>query len=440
MSRERRRQIWTLALPIIGGMVSQNVLNIVDVAMVSRVGPGAPGAVGLGGFVNFVLSAFVLGLSVGVQALASRRVGEGRGDVAAIPLNGGLLLAASIALPWSGLWCVLTPSVFPLLNDDPTVRSFATPYIQIRLLAMTPLAMNFAFRGFWNATDRPRLYMQTLVKMHALNIFLNWLLIFGNLGAPKLGVSGAAVASAISVTGGTIWYFMLARRHASEQGFLRTLPVRAELFTQLRLSVPSGVQQVFFAAGLVAFMVIVGRVGTRALDATTGIVNLVLVGLLPSLGFGLAASTLVGQALGRGDAADAKAWGWDVVRIASTLSFLLMLPMVVFPHAFLLLLIDDPVTAALGVPSLRLVGLTMAVDTAGMVLMNAMMGAGATRTSAAVSVGCQWFVFIPLAALLGPVLGMGLSAIWAANVGYRALQALIFAVVWRRGAWAQVQM
>jgi Na+-driven multidrug efflux pump len=102
----RRRRILTLALPIIGGMVSQNVLNLVDAYMVGHLGDVSLAAVGAGGFLNFVTTAFILGVSAGVQAMSARRVGEGRVHETAVPLNGGLLLAlgprgALVAVPVS---------------------------------------------------------------------------------------------------------------------------------------------------------------------------------------------------------------------------------------------------------------------------------------------------------------------------------------------------
>src|SRR5210317_1414171 len=90
----RFRRILTLALPIIGGMVSQNILNLVDTAMVGTLGDAALAAVGLGGFMNFMFIALILGVSTGVQVMTARRKGQGRFDDLALPLNAGLLLVA----------------------------------------------------------------------------------------------------------------------------------------------------------------------------------------------------------------------------------------------------------------------------------------------------------------------------------------------------------
>ena len=90
-SNERVRRILALSLPIIGGMVSQNVMNLVDTAMVGHLGKEALAAVGLASFVTFMSQAFLTGLGSGVQAIAARRVGEGREADSALPLNGALI-------------------------------------------------------------------------------------------------------------------------------------------------------------------------------------------------------------------------------------------------------------------------------------------------------------------------------------------------------------
>ena len=165
--RARTREIWALALPIIGGMTSQNVLNLVDTAMVGALGEAALAGVGLASFINFMAMAAVTGLSVAVQAIAARRVGEGRQLEAALPLNGGLLLSLAIGLPITLVLILAAPWMFAQLNPDPAVAAAGVPYLQMRLLSVVALGMNFSFRGYWSATKRTGLYFRTLLLMHA---------------------------------------------------------------------------------------------------------------------------------------------------------------------------------------------------------------------------------------------------------------------------------
>ena len=440
VSPARRKRILGLALPIIGGMLSQNVLNLVDTAMVGTLGDAALAGVGLGGFANFLFSAFVLGLSAGVQAMAARRVGEGRRAETAIPLNGGLLLALVFAVPWSALLIALAWDYFPVLTGDVAVVEQGVPYLRARLFAMFAMGMNFAFRGYWNAVDKSILYMRTLISMHVVNIFFNWVLIFGNLGAPQLGATGAGVASAIATIFGTVSYFLLGRSYARDAGFLHGLPTRETMRTIIRLAAPAGLQQFFFAAGMTVFLMLVARMGTPELAATKVIIDLILVGILPGIGLGLAAASLAGQALGRGEPDDAKQWGWDVAKMGVGVVAVLSLPAVLFPEWILSGFIHEPATLALAKTPLRVAAGFLFIDSVGMVLMNALLGVGDTKRVMYIGIGFQWLVFLPSVYVLGPVMGFGLVVIFAAQAVYRGLQAVTFASIWQKGRWQAIQI
>jgi len=420
-------------------MLSQNVLNLVDTAMVGTLGDAALAGVGLGGFANFLFSAFILGISTGVQAMAARRVGEGRLSETAIPLNGGLLIALVIAVPWSALLITLAWEYFPVLTNDAAVVEQGVPYLRARLFAMFAMGMNFAFRGYWNAVDKSILYMRTLISMHVINIFLNWVLIFGNLGAPELGAQGAGVASAIATIFGTASYFLLGRSYARDAGFLHGLPTRDTMKTIVRLAAPAGFQQFFFAAGMTVFLMLVARMGTPELAATKVIIDLILVGILPGIGFGLAAASLAGQALGRGHPDDAKQWGWDVTRIAVVVVAALSLPAVLFPEWILSGFIHEPSTLTLAKNPLRVAAGFLFIDSVGMVLMNALMGAGDTKRVMFIGIGFQWLIFLPIVYVIGPIMGLGLVAVFTTQAAYRGLQALTFASMWKRGRWQSIE-
>lgn len=431
----------SIAFPIIGGMASQNLLNFVDTWMVSRLGKESLAAVGLASQFNFLSTAFITGLAAGVQAMVARRKGEGRLGETAVPLNGGLLLVLCIGVPLSILLIAAAPYMFPLLDDDRAVIAIGTEYYQMRLLAVVAMGTNFAFRGYWNGMNMSWLYLWTLVVMHVANIAISAVLIFGLLGFPTLGATGAGLGTAIATYIGTITYFFLGWSHLRRAGFLRGMPGWDTMKSMLRLSVPSGAQQTLFALGLTVLFVIIAKVGTDEAAAANVLLNITLLALLPGLGLGLTAASLVGQALGRGDPQDAKRWGWDVCRVAVMLCGAIGLCMALFPRAILsIFLAEQPDVLAIAVTPLRLVGATVGVDAIGWVLLNAIMGAGATLLAMVVSTVAQWVVFLPVAYLVGPVLGFGLIGIWLTQIGYRALQTVVLMILWRAGTWSRIRL
>ena len=443
LDKERFDRILALALPIVGGMVSQNIFNLVDSAMVSRLenSNAALAAVGVAGFTLFVMQAIILGFSTGVQASASRRKGQGRLNETALFLNAALIIVMLAAPLLSLLVINGVPDVFHYINEDPDVIALGVPYLQIRAFGIVFVAMNFSFRGYWNAVDLTHVYMRTLISMHVLNIVLNYILIFGNFGAPALGVRGAAIASVSALGFGTLIYCLFGLRYARENGFLRGLPPRADIKTLIRLSIPPGIQQMFFAAGFLATYWIIGKVGTAEVAAANVLLNVMLIAMLPGMGLGLSAATLVGQALGREDPNDAARWGWDVVKVAMIGMGVLALPMIFFPEQLIASIYElEAATLELALWPLRLIGLSMIFEAAGMVLMNALLGAGYNRRVMAVSITNQWLIFLPLAYLVGPVLGYGLTAIYLVQVIYRAFQAFVFSGFWLKRNWAEVKI
>lgn len=435
-----RGRILRLALPIIGGMVSQNLLNLVDTAFVSVLGDEALAAVGYGSFANFMSLAFITGLSAGVQAVAARRKGEGRESETAVPLNGGLLLAVGFGVPIASFVYWIAPSAFPLLASEHSVAQLGIVYLQIRLLGVPAVGMNFAFRGYWNAVDLSKLYLRTLIVMHVINVVLDYVLIFGAFGAPRLGVAGAAWATLIATWAGTAYYFVQALARARGNGFLRGIPGRETMLTMLRTSLPAAVQQFLFAAGMTAFFAIVGRLGTAEVAASNVLLNLLLVAILPAMGFGLAAASLVGQSLGQRDAAAARRWGWDVVRTAVPIVSVIALVGIAAPDLVLGIFLHDPSTLALARWPLRIIALALPLEVVGAVLLNALLGAGDATRVLVVATSMQWLFFLPVAWLVGPHLGLGLTAIWIANAVYRLLQSGIFASMWAGEAWTRVKL
>lgn len=440
LTSERRAAILTLALPIVGGMLSQNVLNLVDTAMVGELGNAALGGIGMANFANFVSIAFITGLSAGVQAMVARRHGEQAHDQSAVPLNGGLLLALLIGLPIGVGVSIAAPAIFRLLTQDAEVGRNAAEYLRLRVLFSVFVGANFAFRGYWNGVSRSQVYFRTIVLMHVVNIALNYTLIFGHLGFPALGVRGAALGTGIATGVGFVLYTLQALKLARAGGFLRGLPSRKTLLTMLRIAGPAGLQNLFFAGGMLAFFTIVEKLGQAEAAASNVLVNLLLVLILPGIAFGLASASLVGQALGRKEPDDARRWAWDVVKLAAMIIGVLSIPPVIFPDVFLAPFLKDPETLALARWPLRVLMLGMVIDTTGNVLLNSLLGAGASRVVMIVAVGTQWFIFLPVAWLLGPVLGFGLTAIWVAQSGYRMLQTVIFVIIWQRGRWARIDV
>jgi multidrug resistance protein, MATE family len=440
LSKERSREVWRLSLPIIGGMTSQNLLNLVDAWMVGGLGPAALAGTGLANFLNFIAVAFITGFSPAVQAIAARRVGEGKPGESAVPLNGGILLSLAIGIPVSALLILAAPTIFAALNDDPAVIEQGSAYLQWRLVAVAAVGINFSFRGYWSAVKLANYYMYTLVGMHVLNVIFSYTLIHGLFGLPAMGTAGAGLGTTLAIFVGTGAYFFLGRKHADGHGFLHRIPSTEQFRALLKLGLPSSVQQLLFAGGFTVLFWIVGKVGTDELAVANVLITITLTAILPAIGLGIAAATLCGQALGRGDLVDAHRWAWDVFRVGLWIFVPLALGMIFFAEADLRIFVRDEHLVELGKLPLQLIGAMVLLDGLGLIMMQALLGAGASGFVMAVATGLQWGIFLPIAYLLGPGFGMGLTAIWIAMGSYRLLQTAIFTVAWEKKRWVHIKV
>jgi putative MATE family efflux protein len=421
-------------------MVSQNLLNLVDAIMVGRLGSTALAAVGIGGVSVFVANALLIGLSPAVQAVTARRFGEERHPELGIPLNGGILLSVLVGIPLAAALYALAPFVFPLLSRDPAVLDQCIPYFRACVCSLPAVGLNFAFRGYWNGINRPGCYTGILVLMNGVNIAANYVLIFGKFGAPALGTLGAGIGTALASWAGTALYFALTLRWSQGHSFLRRRPDAHAMRILLDLWLTSGLQHVLYALGMTLLFSIIGRVGTAELAATHVLVNLTMIGRLPAIGLGMVATSLVSQALGRQDIPDATRWAWDVMKVAVVLLVLIGLPMLAAPELILHLFTRSREVLDVGRVPIQLAGAGMAIEAVGLVMMNALMGAGDNRRVLWLSTSLQWGILLPGSYLMGPVLGLSLTAIWSIQILYRASMAVTFTLLWCQGRWKHIRI
>ncbi|NOU51273.1 MATE family efflux transporter [Pseudoalteromonas sp. JBTF-M23] len=436
----RIKTIVSLALPIIAGLVSQNIMVVIDMAMVGTLGTDALAAVGIASQINFMSFALLIGLASGVLAISARMQGKGNNSETAVPLNGALLISCVVGIPLSGLLYYTAPFFFPTLHSDPNVIALGNDYLQVRVLSITAVAMTLSFRGYWSGIKRPKLFMNTLLLMLVCNVALNYLLIFGNLGFPKMGVTGAGVATSLSLFIGAVYCFYLGFKYSATSGFLQRLPTKTQLRTLITISLPQGAQQLFRATGLTVMFIIIGSIGTDELAVANVLVNITLVMIIPCIGFGLAAASLVGQALGESAPEQAKRWGWDTSLIGLLFMCSISLPMVLFPELILSIFVHEQALIDMAKLPLQLISLLLAFDAVGVILLNSLLGAGASKQVLKITFSIQWLVFLPAAWIVSHYLGMGLLAIWCLNIAYRAIQAGIFVKIWHQGRWSTIEI
>jgi MATE family multidrug resistance protein len=159
------------------------------------------------------------------------------------------------------------------------------------------------------------------------------------------------------------------------------------------------------------------------------------------MGMGLAAGALSGRALGRGDVEDAARWPWDVAKLTAAMMFGVGMIAVLIPETLLRCFLTNQEAVAKAVLPLRFTGVTVAFDALSVTMQNALLGVGDAKKVAAISIGTQWFLFLPLAYLgVTRFPGFDLNWLWGLYVAQRVGQGFLYARIWERGGWKDIKV
>ena len=440
MDMKRYKRIARDAAPLIGAMISQNLLNLVDVYMIDRFSTEALAAVVAGGIISWLGASPVLSLTTGVQQMSARRYGEGKNDQVAFPLNAGLILSLLVGIPLATVCSLNAESILGFMTDDPLVIEQGVPYLSIIFMGTPVLGMNFCFRGFWNGINKQRIYMFTIFIIHATNIFLNYVLIFGKFGFPQLGAKGAAIGSVIAVSLGCSIYFVMAFKWYRAMGFMRAFDFKKVFRVLIGLSLSNAVTSFQFALSFNVLYAIIATLGTRELAAAGVIIKLALICYLPGMAFGMVATSLVGQSLGRKDPQDADRWARQVATLSVIVMSLLAFPLILMPQVFLQIFIKDPETVGIAVNAVRELGVLLSIEGFALAMQHSLLGAGDSRRVMFISIFSQWGIYIPFGYLFAIILGFELTGIWMGSLLNQIFLCSIYGYCWFRGDWKNIKI
>lgn len=429
----RTLSVFQMSWPIVAAMLSQSLMTLVDTALVGPLGAQALAAVGAGSYANLFALALIAGLTPAVQAQVAFHTGREQHQRCWTPVIQGVALSLMAVLPLSvvlmlsGGWFF---DHFDLASDG--FQQEASSYFQIRVLALTAAALNLTFRGFWNGLGEPLQFLKWLVFTHLCNVLISAVLIYGLLGLPALGVDGAALGTLIAMHLGALFNGMQLwqrrKLHACEEPWYRKLDLRP----LLRLVLPESLQQTLFALSLWILFYLLAYQGVEAAAMSSVLLNLSALMILPARGIGMAVGAIVSRSLGAEHATAAWHWGFDGLRLAMVAMLLLCLLVALFAEPLLQLFLHDDQLLQHAVVPLRIIALSVWLDTPSLILTQALLGVGAVSRVLAVRVFGQWVVLLPLCTLLGPVLGLPFVWLWWAFVVQRFCCSGITLWQWRK--------
>ncbi len=445
------RPTLALAVPMIIGQLGQMLMPLIDAAMVGRLGVTPLAAVAFGNLVVWIPMIAGFGICVAVHVLVASAYAAGEREEAGEILRHGLGLAVAYGFICSAGLQVGLPWLNAVPRVEPEVIAAAQPFIAWIGWSIIPVLGYTAVKNYCEAKNRPWLPLIVLTASVALNVFLNWILIFGHWGAPAMGAPGAGLATLIARLAAWLALFLIVQlspelRAEWPRGVLARLS-RERLRRMLVLGGPSAGQILFEVGVFNLATLLAGMLGKVVLDAHQIALNIAAVAFMVPLGLSQATGIRVSQAVGAGHFGEARRIGWNSLGLACAFMAACGLGVLLVRHQLPQLFLKPDTPEARSVVSLASTLLLWAAafavfDGAQITSLGILRGLHDVRVPTAISFTGYWLVAAPLACYWGWVKGWGGPGVWAAlALGVMVVAVLLvgrFAVISRRGEQREI--
>jgi putative MATE family efflux protein len=431
------RAVFLLAIPMVLEMLMESLFALVDVFWVTRLGANAIATVGLTESMLSLVFSIALGISFSTTAMVARRTGEKDPEGAATAAMQSIFLGIGVAIAVGIPAMLFAHQLLGLMGADQMLILGGHRYTEIvfggTAVVMLLFLNNAIFRGAGDASTA----MRVLWVSNLINLVLDPCFIFGVGPFPKLGVTGAAVATLIGRSCGVLFQFwMLTNGKARVKLTLRHLRIEPAVIGSLIRVSSTGVLQFLIAhTSWLALVRIISSFGSLAVAGYTIGIRIFMFVILPSWGMSGAAATMVGQNLGakkpeRAERAVYVTGGYNAIYLVAIAAVLIFAP-----HLVVSFFSNDPVVSGYAADCLRIIGYGNLTYAFGMVMVQAFNGAGDTVTPTLINVVSFWLCEIPLGWFLAHHTAMGVAGVFTAIPVANTVMTVISLVVFARGGW-----
>lgn len=427
--------VWALAWPAILGNLLFSTVGFIDLKIVGSLGAPAVAAVTTGNRIFFVMQAALVAVTTGTSALVARAWGAGDRDEAESLTRVSVWLCVALSLPFALGGSLFARPIAGLFRLEPGTVDLAAAFIRWLAPFQVAVAAGFVLGAALRAAGDTRTPLWIGALTNALNVVLLYGLVYGKLGLPKLGVTGAAIASGLAFSVGTLVFLVLWRRgllllHTGPRGAFGSSRIRR----LLAVGYPAGIEQGMWQGGFLAFLWIIALYGTAPYAAYGIGTNILSFSFVVGFGFSIAASTLVGQHLGAADPDGAARSGWRAMAFSVAVMLVFGTAIILAARPIARFLIDDPEVVRLTVAFIYVLGSVQVLMAIEFSLSGALRGAGDTRFPL-LTVACGLFGVRILLAAVFAWRGLRVEWVFAALIGDYIAKATLLTWRFRSGRW-----
>jgi MATE family multidrug resistance protein len=438
-----RKQILTIAGPAMGEMIMYMIIGVVDIAVVGRLGASPLAAVSLGAEIFFSLVLFLEALAIGANVLVAQAKGAGNHYQMRSYTAHTIVMALVLGFILQALGLFYTQDIIGLFAVEPAVAQQANDYLYITFL-IAPFALlmymtNAVFRGL-GRTDIP---MVISVIVNIVNVAGDFLLVYGLAGFPKMGVAGAAAATAVAHVLGCVLALT-----AILFGFGGIRP-RWREFIQLKLKhfkdilalgIPSMVEQFFYITSNLLSIYLLVYLGTISFATHQLAVTVESISFMPGIGIAIAATTLVGQSVGARDPKSAQRAAQGCIELSLVIMGFFALVFALVPSWIAGLFTNDVDIIPLAEVVIRVAALEQLTIAFTTVASGILKGSGNTRTPMLISLAFTWFFRLPLMYVMVKIWSTPLLYIWILFIFDWLLRSWVYFILYRRKGWLRPAM
>lgn len=406
---------FTLAYPVMLSQLGQVLVGVADSMMVGRLGAEPLAAASLANSIFFVLLMFGIGVSMAITPLVAMADGKNKSSRIGRLFRHGFTINMITGLVLF-LVIILFSPMLNYMNQPEQVVELAIPYLAIITLSIVPFMFFQTFKQFAEGLSQTKQAMYITIICNGLNVFLNWVMIYGNLGFPALGLNGAGWATLISrvLMGIVIAYYVFksSRYKSFDLGFRIKRFSFPMISKMLKIGVPTGFQFIFEVGAFSTAAIMMGWIGVSALAAHQIAINLASISYMMASGLSAAAMVRVGNQLGRNDIKTLREAGFTVFAMAAIFMLVSAILFIVFREFLPSLYIDDETVIQMSASLLIIAGLFQLSDGIQVVGLGALRGMSDVRVPTIVTLIAYWVIGLPLGYIFAFELDMQEKGIW----------------------------
>ena len=405
----------TLAIPVIIGQLGLIMMGVVDSLMVGELGADYLAAAALANHIVILILIIGLGVSMAVTPLVAISIGGGKRDEAQNLFKQSLVVNFSFGIIMTIL-ILISSELVRYLNQPPLVVKYASSYTKILAISIIPWMIYQSYKQFIEGLSITHPPMVVTIIANIVNAFVNWLLIFGNFGFPKLELDGAGIATSASRIFMVIVMIIYVNKSKRFQEFDVTLIVRkfnnSVIKKILRLGLPSGFQY-FFEVGAFSFAVVmVGWLGAKSLAAHQIAINLASISFMAVTGISAAGGIRVGNAVGMGDIKETRRAGFSAVILGASIMFCAGLIFVTLRNYLPSLYISDQDVISIASSLLVIAALFQLSDGTQAVGIGILRGLTDVKAPTLITFIAYWIIGLPVGYILGFIFELGVQGVW----------------------------